>query len=132
MIRKRSLMADKAESTDINISPLIDVVFILLIFFIVTAVFVEDKGIELNNPKAASAQQLDRKSIFISINKNSEVIYRGKVIGSQGVKGVIHSNKDKPVVIKPDELTPARLLIEVMDNARLAGATSVSIATKEQ
>ena len=66
MKNKKSLSATESAG-DINISPLIDMVFILLIFFIVTTVFVEETGVDVNKPQAASAVQLEKNSILIAI-----------------------------------------------------------------
>ena len=66
------------EAMDINISPLIDMVFILLIFFIVTTVFVEETGVEVEKPEAASAMQLDKNSVLIAVTTKGQVVYGGK------------------------------------------------------
>ena len=67
------------EKTDVNISPLIDMVFILLIFFIVTTVFVEETGIDVNKPEASSDLNLEKESILIALTSGGQVIYGGRV-----------------------------------------------------
>lgn len=131
MMNKKALFDSEIESKEINISPLIDVVFILLIFFIVTAVFVKDKGVDVTRPQAASAELLDKTSVFISISRDGEVSYRGRVIGAQGVTAVVQNQTDKVVVIQADENVSTKLLVEVLDNAKLAGAASISLATRD-
>ena len=74
--------SDSASNEEINISPLIDVVFILLIFFIVTTVFVEETGVDVTKPQASSAVDLEKNSILIAITDTGKVIYGGREIGS--------------------------------------------------
>ena len=74
---KRRFSGISEGSDEINISPLIDMVFILLIFFIVTTVFVEETGVEVNKPQASSAQDLEKNSILIAITANGKVVYGG-------------------------------------------------------
>lgn len=117
---------------EINMSPLIDMVFILLIFFIVTTVFVEETGVEVNKPQASSAQDLEKNSILIAITANGKVIYGGREIGPTGVRSTVKrlSQKDKmPVIIQADKTVTTELLIRVIDEAKLAGAQSVNVST---
>ena len=91
---------------DINISPLIDMVFILLIFFIVTTVFVEETGVEVEKPEAASAMQLDKNSVLIAVTTKGQVVYGGKEIGVNGVRAIVRrltTKEDMPVIIQVDE-----------------------------
>lgn len=119
----------------IDISPLIDVVFLLLIFFIVTTVFVKETGVEISKPRAASTQELDRQSILIAITSEGRVWQGGREIGQDGVRAVvaalIEETPESPVIIRADESTPTQATVTVIDNAKLAGATSVSLATEK-
>ncbi|MCH6258210.1 biopolymer transporter ExbD [Puniceicoccaceae bacterium K14] len=121
------------EGTDeINISPLIDMVFILLIFFIVTTVFVEETGVDVNKPQASSAQDLEKNSILIAITANGKVVYGGREISPTGVRSTVKrlSQKEKmPVIIQADKTVTTELLIRVIDEAKLAGAVSVNVST---
>ncbi|MEM0969924.1 MAG: biopolymer transporter ExbD [Verrucomicrobiota bacterium] len=120
-------------SDEINISPLIDVVFILLIFFIVTTVFVEETGIDINKPRAASSMELEQNSILIGITPGGEVYYGGREIGVGGVRPVIMrllQTDSLPVIIQADEKTPTQVTVEVLDEAKLAGASQVFISTE--
>lgn len=117
----------------INLSPLIDMVFILLIFFIVTTVFVEETGVEVSKPKAVSAQQLIKKSIYFAISQSGNVVYGNREIGVMGVGPIVKRlsrGGELPVIIEADESVPTHLLVDVIDEAKLAGADSVSIATR--
>ena len=135
-MRNRKLLFDDSEkSDDINISPLIDIVFILLIFFIVTTVFVEETGVEVQRPQAASAIDLEKNSILIAITEESKVVYGGQEIGVKGVRGVvkrlIQKDSDMPVIIQADRLASVDLYMKVHDEAALAGAQSINMATAQ-
>lgn len=132
MKARRSIMSDEAESDEINISPLIDMVFILLIFFIVTTVFVEETGVEVNKPQAASATDLDKNSILIAITDKSKIVYGGKEVGLSGVRSIVRQlvSKDQmPVIIQADKTVSIDLYTRVHDECKLAGADLVSLAT---
>lgn len=132
MARRRLHFA--AESTDmINIAPLIDMVFILLIFFIVTTVFVEETGVTVSKPQAVSADNLEKNSIMIAVTKGGRVVYGGREIGVSGVRAVVRRLSERenlPVIVMADRDVPTHLLVRVIDEAKLAGATAVSIATE--
>lgn len=132
MGRLREAMAEDSGDNAIDISPLIDCVFILLIFFIVTTVFVEETGVEVDKPTAASAVQLEKSSILIAIDKEGRVVYDERDIGVGGVQQQVKrliQQEDLPVIIQADREAPAGLLVRVIDEAKLAGATKVSIAS---
>lgn len=135
MKRRRVFSGNRGGSEDINISPLIDMVFILLIFFIVTTVFVEETGVEVTKPQAASQIQLEKNSILIAITANNNVVYGGRDIGVNGVRSVvkrlIQDDPKMPVIIQADENVPTRILVRVIDEAKLAGANSVNISTED-
>ena len=130
MLREK-LSKPEDERSEINISPLIDMVFILLIFFIVTTVFVEETGVEVNKPDAATAQDLEKESILIALTANGEVIHGGRNIGINGVRSVVQrlsSKKPLPVILQTDEAARADVIVRVMDEARLGGAKAISIS----
>jgi biopolymer transport protein ExbD len=117
---------------EINISPLIDIVFILLIFFIVTTVFVEETGVEIEKPRAASQEDLNRQSILIGVTAEGGVFFGGREIGVGGVRAVVSRllKADKvPVVIQADRRTATEKTVAVLDEAKLAGADQVFVST---
>jgi biopolymer transport protein ExbD len=119
-------------NSEINISPLIDVVFILLIFFIVTTVFVEETGVEINKPRAATQKDLEKNSILLGVTASGQVFYGGREIGVSGVRSTIHrllSQDDMPVIIQADRDTPTENTVRVLDEAKLAGAIRVFVST---
>jgi biopolymer transport protein ExbD len=129
---KRISLSDQAErGVDINMSPLIDCVFLLLIFFIVTTVFVEETGVDIQKPQAATAQDMAKNSIMIAITAEGNVVFGGREIGMSGVRGVVArqlQEKEVPVIIIADAETRTAPLVELIDECKLAGAKQVSIA----
>ena len=132
MGRFREAMADDSSETGIDISPLIDCVFILLIFFIVTTTFVEETGVEVDKPQAASSVRLEKNSILIALTDRGEVVYGGREISIGGVQPLVRrllQKEDLPVIIQADSAAQSGLLVRIIDQAKLAGATKVSLAT---
>lgn len=128
---KQRLQNDQQQQIDL--SPLIDVVFILLIFFIVTTVFVKETGVDVDKPQAISQQKLERNLIMLAISANNEVYFDGANIGIAGVRAAVTQETDgqtRAVVIQADKQVPTDILVQVIDEAKLAGASNVSIATK--
>lgn len=131
MARFRSNTDDNSEA-GVDISPLIDCVFILLIFFIVTTTFVEETGVEVDKPQAASSVQLEKTSILLAITDKGEIVYGGREIGIAGVQPLVKRMMQKeevPVIVQADQNVKSGLLVRVIDEAKLAGAAKVSIAT---
>lgn len=133
MGRFHEATADDGGESSIDMSPLIDCVFILLIFFIVTTVFVEETGVEVDKPQAASAVQLEKTSVLIALTDKSTIVYGGQDIGIGGVRAVVkravQKEKNIPVIVQADRLAQSGLLVRIIDEAKLAGATKVSVAT---
>ena len=135
MGRFREATSDDGGETGIDISPLIDCVFILLIFFIVTTVFVEETGVEVDKPQAAASVQLEKTSILIALTAKGEVVYGGREIGIAGVQPLVKRMTQKeevPVIVQADQNVPTGLFVRVIDEAKMAGATKVSVATLRQ
>ena len=123
---------EEAEAQNIDLAPLLDVVFILLIFFIVTTVFVRETGVEVEKPTAISTQSLQSSVLLIAITATQEVVYGGINIGVEGVRSTLLQaiRKDqRPLVIQADKSVTTELLVRVIDEAKLAGITQVNIAT---
>ncbi|MEM8953720.1 MAG: biopolymer transporter ExbD [Verrucomicrobiota bacterium] len=135
MSRFRSAGEGDGDDSEIDISPLIDCVFILLIFFIVTTVFVEETGVEVNKPQAASASDLESESILIAITAEGAVVYGGQDIGISGVqplvKRMVQKDEDMPVIIQADRKANVDTFARVLDEANLGGAKNVSLATQK-
>jgi len=133
---KRVTLSEQAErGVEVNMSPLIDCVFLLLIFFIVTTVFVEETGVEIQKPQAASAQDMDKHSIMIALTADGKVVFGGREIGVNGVRGVVARQlreKESPVIILADGDARTSPLVDVIDECKLAGAKQVGIAAVRQ
>jgi biopolymer transport protein ExbD len=124
--------SDDSSDVGIDMSAMIDCVFILLIFFIVTTTFVEETGIEVDKPQAASSVQLEKTSILIALTASGTVVYGGREIGMSGVQPLVRRllQKEKvPVIVQADAGAPSGLLVRLIDEAKLGGADKVSVAT---
>ncbi len=136
MKKRRQIWNQNARVNEINVSPLIDVVFILLIFFIVTTVFVEETGVDVQRPQASAADHLDKNSILIAITEAGKVVYGGNEIGSHGVQAVVRRllqrEPNMPVIIQADRRASVDVYTKVHDAAALAGASRIHLATAEQ
>ena len=118
---------------EINVSPLIDVVFILLIFFIVSATFVSVPGIEVNRPKVQTATSLQRNSILFALSNENQLFHGGQEIQLDEMATVIENSdkkRDKPVIIQVDQWADASILAKVVAQARKS-RSNVSIATRK-
>lgn len=132
MSRFRETGEAEENESGIDMSPLIDCVFILLIFFIVTTVFVEETGVEVDKPQAISSERLEKTSILIAITAKGEVVYGGRQIGVHGVLPLVKlmlQKENVPVIIQADKSASSGLLVRVIDEAKIAGASKVSVAT---
>ncbi len=133
MKRLGSIDLSTHEGVDINLSPLIDMVFLLLIFFMVTTVFVEQTGIEVQTPRAASGEALARDALLIGIEPDGQLMAHGQPLRLNSVRALVARelrHRQVPVVVQADASVPTGRLIEVVDECRLAGARQVSVATE--
>ena len=134
MGRFRQTGAEESNDAGVDISPLMDCVFILLIFFIVTTTFVEETGVEVDKPEAASSVQLEKTSILLALTEKGEVVYGGREIGVSGVQSLVKrmlQKEDVPVIIQADAASQSGLLVRVVGEAKLGGATKVSLAARK-
>jgi biopolymer transport protein ExbD len=126
----------KAQVQDIDISPLIDMVFILLIFFMVSSTFVKDMKLDLNRPGASSASKASSKVIRIYIDQNNDTFLDGQAIKVWAIQSkmrdLLRVSTSKSILVVTDLSVPAEKLIEVIDQCRLAGAKDVGVATEKE
>ena len=126
-------LADRG--VDINMSPLIDVVFLLLIFFVVTTVFVEETGVDVQTPRAASARDLEKRSILFALTSSGDIVYGGRTITLNAVRGIVAQQlreQSMPVILIGDEKAQMGPLVDLIDECKLAGANRVSIAARRE
>lgn len=132
MKNKKSRSAGDAAG-DINISPLIDMVFILLIFFIVTTVFVKEPGVEISKPVAINSQDLPKNVILIAVTESDNIFYGGRDYGLSGIRSqvrrVLSGNEDYPVIIQADQNARSGTVVRLVDECKLAKAKRIYVST---
>lgn len=130
------LRARPEQKSDIDISPLIDMVFILLIFFMVSTTFVKDMKIDIERPGAGSAERASSKALRVNIDSGSNVYIDGNPVRpwmvQSRVRDFLDSSGGGQILVITDRRVPADLLIEVVDQCRLAGAADVGVATEKE
>jgi len=130
----RKVRRREQEESEVNLTPMLDVVFIMLIFFIVTASFVKEAGIDVSRPPAATAERKERGNILIAITENDQIWMDRRQVDPRALRANIErlhaENPQGSVVIQADKASKNGLLVQVMDAARLAGVKSVSLAAE--
>ena len=130
----RDELSQSDRQIEVNMAPLIDCIFLLLIFFIVTTVFVKETGVNGDRPQAVSAQEMDRNSLQIALTAEGLVYYDGQPIPMDRVRGLVARqlrSKKTPVIVIADQASRSGRLIELIDECKLAGAEQVSVATEK-
>lgn len=126
----------RGKEMGINMSPLIDLVFLLLIFFMVTTSFVRETGIDVQRPTASTATLTENGNILVAISKDGTLHFDGKEIDLRSLRShitrALAENPEGSVVIVADKISYTGLVIEVMDQCRLAGAKRVSLAASKK
>ncbi len=132
MRRASEGMSGDEEENEINLTPMLDVVFIMLIFFIVTASFIKEAGIDVNRPDAPTSEKVEDANILVAISANDEIWIDRRMVDPRAVRANIerlHAENPKgSVVIQADKKSTNETLVLVMDAARQAGVYNVSIA----
>ena len=130
-MKKRRLQPREDES-EINLTPMLDVVFIMLIFFVVTASFLKETGVDVSQPQASTAVRKEHGNILVGVTAGNEVWIDRRQVDIRAVRANIvrlHAeNPEAAVVIQADEESKTGLLVQVIDQARMAGVADVSIA----
>ena len=130
-MRRRRLFEEE-EEVGIDLTPLMDIVFIMLIFFIVTTSFVKESGVEVNRPTAATAERQERGNILIAITADDRIWIDQRQVDVRAVRANVERLKaeypEAAVVIQADADSKNGLLVKVMDQVRLAGIERISIA----
>ena len=134
-MRKNLFQAQPEEEAEINLTPMLDVVFIMLIFFIVTASFVKESGLDVNRPDAPTAVKKENANILVAIGANNEIWINRRRIDPRAVRANIErmhaENPEGAVIIQADKKAFTETLVTVMDSARQAGVYNVAIAANE-
>jgi biopolymer transport protein ExbD len=120
------------DETELDMTPMLDIVFIMLIFFIVTTSFVKESGVAVNSPSAQTASRQENANIFIAITAQGEVWIDRRPVDPRSVRAIVarlHAdNPEGSVIIQSDEDASTRMLVDVMDQVRLAGVQGIAIA----
>ena len=126
----------KEDVADIDISPLIDMVFILLIFFMVSSTFVKDMKLDLNRPSATSSTKASSKIIRVYIDQYGETYVDNQPVKlwaiQNKVRNLLHVALEKNILVITDDGVPAQKLLDVVDQCRLAGAKDVAVSTQQE
>mgnify|MGYP001545410005 CR=1 FL=1 len=131
-MRRRHRIDDEAE---INITPMLDIVFIMLIFFIVTTSFVKEKGLEVSRPSNAPPKEIqqDKGPIVIKINSSSMISVKGRVLEPRAVEANLEREKaekpSSPLIIAAHPEADTESLVTILDAAKAVGIEAVSVAT---
>jgi biopolymer transport protein ExbD len=135
MSDNRFLLNDEEES-QIDLTPMLDVVFIMLIFFIVTSTFVKESGVDVTRPEAETSVVTESNSIQIGITASNQIFMDKRQIDKRAIRANVEKslaeNPGAAVIIVADQDSNTSALIDVMDQARMAGATSVSVASENK
>lgn len=125
---------NEADGNDIDITPMLDIVFIMLIFFIVTTSFVKESGVTVSRPSAQTAEEKKGSNILLAIRANGEIWIDRRAVDVRAVRPNIErmkaENPEGAVIIQADEYSPTGLLVKVMDQVRLAGISNISISAE--
>ena len=126
----------KQEVDNVDVSPLIDMVFILLIFFMVTTTFVKDMKLDLERPSAASASKSDSKVVRVYIDNTSQVYIDNQPVQLWAIQSklrdLLRTSTDKSVLVISDDTIPVETLIDVVDECRMSGAKDVAVSTSKE
>lgn len=123
-------------AANVNLTPLIDVVFILLIFFLVTASFTKEAGIDVNRPTAQTAVRQEHGNLVIAISKNGDIWIDNQKVDIRTIRAHIEhlhaQNPEGTVIILADKDARTGATVDVLDQVRLAGVTNVALAAKQK
>jgi biopolymer transport protein ExbD len=131
-VKRRSTSA--SQTIELNMGPLIDLIFLLLIFFIVTTTFVKETGVEVHRPVAKTAERKEKSTILIGVTKEGSIYMENRAIDVRAVRANVEKalaeSPESGVIVIADQKSLTGIVIRVVDQCRLAGASSVSIAAK--
>jgi biopolymer transport protein ExbD len=134
-MRRNKRGGQEDNPSEIDLTPMLDVVFIMLIFFIVTASFIKEAGVEVNRPDASTSSKKDNVNILIAETATNEIWIDKRRVDKRAVRSVVermHAENPKgAVVIQADKASKTGFLVETMDQVRLAGVQNVSIAASQ-
>jgi len=126
----------KQEVDNVDLTPMIDMVFILLIFFMVTTTFVKDMKLDINRPAASSASKTDTKTVKVYIDNQRQVYIDNQPVQLWAIQSklrdLLRSSSDKSVLVVSDDTIPVETLIDVVDECRMSGAKDIAVSTQKE
>jgi biopolymer transport protein ExbD len=136
MINVRNSLRSEDSGVEIKIGPLIDMVFLLLIFFVVTTSFVKEAGIDVQRSTASTAEVKEQGNIMIGVTQDGDIYMEGKRVDLRSVRPLLErslaEDPESGVVVVADKRSDTGSVVQVMDQCRLAGAKNVSLAAKRE
>jgi biopolymer transport protein ExbD len=124
------------EEAEINITPMLDIVFIMLIFFIVTTSFVKETGIDPTRPEAETAEARPRGNILIGVDQTGDIWINKREVELNQIRRIVEDalteNPESSAVIIADQESPTGTLIDIMDQVRLGGVADISVAAEPE
>lgn len=133
---RKNRVQQSEELDSVDVSPLIDMVFILLIFFMVSTTFVKDMKVDIDRPGAASSEASDSKSIRVTIDASKTIYIDGEPVKTWMIQSRIRESlkqdKKASILVVIDKAVESEILIDVVDQCRLAGAKDIGVATNEE
>lgn len=126
--------SDHGESIHIDMTPMIDCIMFLLLFFLITSVFVDETGVQVNKPDIGGASRLDKDSLLFAVTADNKVVYGGKTVGVQGVGPIVKqqvlANPEISIVIQGDQNAMHGLVQRVHGEAKVAGGKKISVSAR--
>jgi biopolymer transport protein ExbD len=134
---RRSFSSESGNADeDVNVTPLLDIVFIMLIFFIVTSTFVKEPGVDINRPEAATSTERRLASIIVAISEDDEIWINKERVELDEVKAIVEQlvreNPKGTAVVQADAKSKTRLLVEVVTQIRATGVEDVAVSTENK
>ena len=130
-VRKR-----KRKDTEIAVTNLVDIIFVLLIFFILNSTFTKQSGIDINKPSAQSASQLDKSSLQVTVTKSGAIHLNDRQVDLNMLQTILQRemarSPEKPMVILADRNSDMGVVVDIMDEANMAGVRNVSVGARIQ
>ncbi len=127
---------DRRRSSGIDISPMMDMTFILLIFFVVTSTFTRETGIDVSKPKASSVKELSQESILIGVTRQGTIHINETQVNLSSLQTILRQmmaeSPDRPVIIVSDRDAPSGKIVDVLDECNLAHVRKVSISASKE
>ena len=134
MARRNTIQQSESDE-DVNVTPLLDIVFIMLIFFIVTSTFVKEPGIDPERPEAETAEERRLASIIVAISDEDEIWINQERVALEEVRAQVEQlRRENPrgtAVVQADAKSKTRLLVEVVNQIRATGISDVAVSTED-